>query len=167
MTKPFSFLYFPSSLLEVRAGLSLRVLPGLGEAGAGHSSGPAGSAGGARHQGGAGGQGAAEQDHRARSRKTMETKRLLHLIFIFFFKVTELYRVIILLLAFGRGVAGRPLDHGLSPVCSVQTVGGGGASGSGDGRRSTTASRRRGRRGQVGQQTVVAQCDTSTESHHR
>lgn len=38
-------------------------------------------------------------------------------------------------LAPGRGVEGCPLDYGLSAVRSVQTVGGGSASGSGDGRR--------------------------------
>lgn len=60
---PSQFCLFTSSLLDIRSGLPVSVLSGLGEAGTGHSSGPAGSAGGAGHQGNAGSQGAPEPRH--------------------------------------------------------------------------------------------------------
>lgn len=41
----------------------------------------------------------------------------------------------------GCAVEGRSLDHGLSAVCSVQAVGGGGASQPGDGRGAADTSR--------------------------
>lgn len=58
----FLFL-LSSSLLDVWTGLPVPVLPGLGEARAGHPFGPAGPAGGAGHQGGARGARAPQPHH--------------------------------------------------------------------------------------------------------
>lgn len=73
----------------------------------------------------------------------------------------------LVLLASGCGVEGCSLDYGLSTVRSVQAVGGGSASGSGDGRRPAATSRWWGRGGEFDCQTDVAQSDTGTESHYR
>lgn len=64
----------PSSLLDVWTGLPVPVLPGLGEAGAGHTFGPAGPAGGAGHQGGARGPGAPQPHHWAFPCKTIKAE---------------------------------------------------------------------------------------------
>lgn len=191
-----------SSLLDVWTGLPVPVLPGLGEAGAGHSSGPAGSAGGAGHQGGPGSPGTPEPHHwafpcktmragteggRVLYRRTCETCLLLWFIQVYWGKLrilldplfprlsvaTQIFDLTLFLtifpvsLASGCGVEGRPLDHGLSAVCSVQAVGGGGASRTGDGRRPTATSWWRGRGGEFDCQTDVAPSDTSAESHCR
>lgn len=62
---------------------------------------------------------------------------------------------------------GRPLDYGLPAVRSVEAVGGGSASGPGDGRRPPTASGGRGRGGGFHRQADVAESDTSAEERER
>lgn len=67
---PFSFC--SSSLLDVRTGLCVSVLPSLGEARTRHPTGPAGPARGSGHQGGARGQGASQPHHWSFPCKTLK-----------------------------------------------------------------------------------------------